>query len=158
MDTLWSPSSKTSSRNAVECECNESERECAGNLMRKYRERERGEDEQDSKTEDELNVYNQYMDGLDDTERAISGRTTKIHDVLSHCDFEDEAVGLNLVETSVDDMVAVSVVSPPLPCGCADCRCTFIDERACNPAPTAPEALCTVHRRMRIMYTARCRI
>ncbi len=83
-------------RNAVECDCTESERECAGDLMRKYRERERGDDHgDDSKTENEVTVFGQYLDGLDEGERAIMEMTIKLHDALSHCADEEEAVGVD---------------------------------------------------------------
>ena len=70
--------------NAMECECNGTDKECADGLIRKYRRRERGDDEDDSKMEQELTPFEQYMNGLDESERLIMETSVKMHEALCH--------------------------------------------------------------------------
>ena len=70
--------------NAIQCECYQSDGKCPGEMMRKYRERERGDDTEDSKMEQETTPFQQYMNGLDETERLIMDISTKMHDALCH--------------------------------------------------------------------------
>lgn len=70
--------------NAVECKIDETERECVGSLMRKFMERKCADNAIDDDSEQELNLFDQFMNGLDDRERMIMEISAKMHHALSH--------------------------------------------------------------------------
>ncbi len=52
--------------------------------MRKYKERERDDHDQESKTEDGGSAFSPFMNGLDDAERVVMTTSVNMHDALSH--------------------------------------------------------------------------
>ena len=72
------------SPNVVQCDSTKSKKECVSDSMRKYREWERVYDEVQSTTNQKPDEFNQFMDGLDERERAIIEISIKMHEVLCH--------------------------------------------------------------------------
>ena len=69
----------------IECEHNDVDGgECIGGMMRKYRESERKENDEDNESDDISNRFKQFVDSLGLLERHLLETSTKIHSYLCH--------------------------------------------------------------------------